>query len=140
LSAKRAKPVASKLKPCPFCGAVPEASKAYGTWMVACADDSNCAVGPVSTHEYREVAVSEWNRRAPAKKAKAKRDPAATPYAWPRVTLRTAADRIEELERALAFYALAGHWQDGGGGMSSIECDVGSRARAALASTKGGGE
>lgn len=58
----------TKLKECPFCGAVPEMEPWHGGGpekvMVSCRRPA-CEVGPSVCGERPGIAVTLWNRRAP---------------------------------------------------------------------------
>lgn len=58
----------SKLKPCPFCGVVPEVQKRTNGekeyYHIAC-ENLYCRINPgTDYHVTKDVVVREWNRRA----------------------------------------------------------------------------
>ena len=55
-----------ELKPCPFCGEIPEILKNYATYAVSCnAKIPNCTTYPSTTYYYTsKEAIAAWNKRA----------------------------------------------------------------------------
>lgn len=55
-----------KLKPCPFCGAIPKCTyiEKSDKWFIMC-ESSKCRIQPMTDfHKNKGVIVKEWNRRA----------------------------------------------------------------------------
>ncbi len=53
------------IKPCPFCGAIPELWQAAqsGAYFVECTNET-CGTNPMTNpSRYREDAIRKWNRR-----------------------------------------------------------------------------
>ena len=56
----------SELKPCPFCGRVPEIGYACGEYFIMSEDDACpcCGIEYSEMHSNEVIMVEAWNRRA----------------------------------------------------------------------------
>lgn len=54
--------MASELKPCPFCGRLPQIRSKVGYWIINCWN-GECPVLPEKTAVLKKWAVQGWNQR-----------------------------------------------------------------------------
>ncbi len=59
------KPRKPKLKPCPFCGVMPDSSSLDRWFAILKCKNPKCYVAPGVSHAERREAIRRWNRRAP---------------------------------------------------------------------------